>query len=107
METRAHHVLIGAFTIGIFLIALGFVLWMSKTGVDRGFVDYDIVFTEAVTGLSTGGVVQYNGIKVGEVTQLHLAPDDPRKVVARVRLDAIRLAVSPDFLKLVSAQGRN
>ena len=88
METRAHHVLIGAFTIGIFLIALGFVLWMSKTGVDRGFVDYDIVFTEAVTGLSTGGVVQYNGIKVGEVTQLHLAPDDPRKVVARVRLDA-------------------
>ena len=88
METRAHHVLIGAFTIGIFLIALGFVLWMSKAGVDRGFVDYDIVFTEAVTGLTTGGVVQYNGIKVGEVTQLHLAPDDPRKVIARVRLDA-------------------
>ncbi len=88
METRAHHVLIGAFTIGIFLVALGFVLWMSKSGVDRRFNDYDIVFTEAVTGLSTGGIVQYNGIKVGEVAQLHLAPDDPRKVIARVRLDA-------------------
>ncbi len=88
METRAHHVLIGAFTISIFLIALGFVLWISKTGVDKRFTDYDIVFTEAVTGLSTGGLVQYNGIKVGEVAQLHLAPDDPRKVIARVRLDA-------------------
>lgn len=88
METRAHHVLIGAFTIGVFLLALGFVLWLSKAGSERSFREYDIVFTEAVTGLSTGGLVQYNGIKVGEVAQLHLAPDDPRKVVARVRLDA-------------------
>lgn len=88
METRAHHVIIGAFTIGIFLLALGFVLWLSKSSVDRTFNDYDIVFTEAVTGLSTGGLVQYNGIKVGEVRELHLAPDDPRKVIARVRIDA-------------------
>jgi phospholipid/cholesterol/gamma-HCH transport system substrate-binding protein len=88
METRAHYVLIGAFTIGVFLFALGFVLWMSKSGADQTFSDYDIVFTEAVTGLSTGGLVQYNGIKVGEVKELHLAPDDPRKVIARVRLDA-------------------
>jgi phospholipid/cholesterol/gamma-HCH transport system substrate-binding protein len=41
-----------------------------------------------VTGLSNGGLVQYNGIKVGEVTRLRLAPDDPRQVLARVRLDA-------------------
>lgn len=88
METRAHHVLIGAFTIGVFLLALGFVLWMSKSSVDQKFNDYEIVFTEAVTGLSVGGLVQYNGIKVGEVSALKLAPDDPRKVIARVRLDA-------------------
>jgi len=88
METRAHHVLIGAFTIGVFLLALVFVLWMSKSSVDRKFNDYEIDFTEAVTGLSTGGLVQYNGIKVGEVIRLHLAAADPRKVVAIVRLDA-------------------
>jgi len=88
METRAHHVLIGAFTIGVFLLALGFVLWMSKSGADRRYNEYEVVFTEAVTGLSVGGLVQYNGIKVGEVSALRLAPDDPRKVIARVRLDA-------------------
>lgn len=88
METRAHHVLIGAFAIGVFLIALGFVLWLSKSGTERAFRTYDIVFNEAVTGLSVGGLVQYNGIKVGEVSALHLAPDDPRKVIARVRLEA-------------------
>ncbi len=88
METRAHHVLIGAFTIGVFLLALGFVLWMSKSSNDSSYRDYEIVFTEAVTGLSVGGLVQYNGIKVGEVTKLSLAPEDPRQVIARVRLDA-------------------
>jgi phospholipid/cholesterol/gamma-HCH transport system substrate-binding protein len=87
METRAHHVIIGAFAIGVFLLALGFVLWLSKSSIDQEYNVYDIVFTEAVTGLSKGGLVQYNGIKVGEVVQLKLAADDPRKVVARIRVD--------------------
>jgi phospholipid/cholesterol/gamma-HCH transport system substrate-binding protein len=87
METRAHHVLIGTFAIAAFLLGLGFVLWLSKTSADREFGYYDVIFTEAVTGLSKGGLVQYNGIKVGEVSQLKLDPADPRKVVARVRID--------------------
>ncbi len=88
METRAHHVLIGSFAILAFLLGLGFVLWLTKMGADREFRYYDVVFTEAVTGLSKGGLVQYNGIKVGEVSLLSLDPKDPRKVIARVRLDA-------------------
>ena len=88
METRAHHVIIGAFAIGVFALALGFVLWLSKSSIDREFAYYDIIFTEAVTGLGKGGTVQYNGIKIGEVAQLSLAKDDPRKVIARIRVDA-------------------
>ncbi len=87
METRAHHILIGSFAILAFVFGLGFVLWLSKTGADSEFAYYDVIFSEAVTGLSKGGLVQYNGIKVGEVVQLKLAPDDPRKVIARVRID--------------------
>lgn len=87
METRAHHILVGTFAIVAFLLGLGFVLWLSKTSADSQFRYYDVVFSEAVTGLSKGGLVQYNGIKVGEVTQLKLAPDDPRKVIARVSID--------------------
>jgi phospholipid/cholesterol/gamma-HCH transport system substrate-binding protein len=47
-----------------------------------------VVFSEAVTGLGTGGIVQYNGINIGEVTRLRLDPKDPRKVIARIRLAA-------------------
>jgi phospholipid/cholesterol/gamma-HCH transport system substrate-binding protein len=86
METKAHHVLIGAFTLLVIVAGVFFALWLAKTSVNRQYHYYDIVFTEAVTGLSRGGAVQYNGIQVGEVAQLSLDPRDPRKVIARIRV---------------------
>lgn len=86
METRAHHVLIGLFAVLVVLFGLGFGVWLAKAHSDQEWNYYDIVFNEAVTGLSKGGTVQYNGIRLGDVTQLRLDPEDPRRVLARVRL---------------------
>ncbi|MDE1167545.1 MAG: MlaD family protein [Pseudomonas sp.] len=86
METRAHHVLIGLFTVLVVVGALLFGLWLAKSSVDTAFKDYEVVFNEAVTGLSKGSAVQYSGIKVGDVSQLRLDPEDPRRVLARIRL---------------------
>ena len=88
METRASYVLIGAFAVAIFVAAFGFVLWLGKLSLEREWTYYDIVFEEPGTGLSVGGAVQYNGIQVGEVRKLSLAPDDPRRAIAHVRLNA-------------------
>lgn len=88
METRANHVLVGAFTVAVVVGGLLFALWMAKALAERNWSEYDVVFTEAVTGLSRGGVVQYNGITVGEVRELSLDPADPRKVIARIRVEA-------------------
>ncbi|MES2820758.1 MAG: MlaD family protein [Pseudomonadota bacterium] len=88
METRAHHVLIGLFTLLAVAAALLFALWLGKSSADSEFKEYDVVFKEAVTGLSKGSAVQYSGIKVGDVTQLTLDPADPRRVLARIRLAA-------------------
>ena len=88
METRANHVLIGLFTIIFAILTVLFALWAANWTTDRNWDNYDIVFTEAVTGLSTGGIVQYNGINVGEVRRLSLDPKDPRKVIARIRVAA-------------------
>ncbi len=86
METRAHHVLIGLFTVIVVAAALLFGLWLAKSSVDTAFKDYQVVFNEAVTGLSRGSPVQYSGIKVGDVVQLRLDPQDPRRVLARIRV---------------------
>ncbi len=88
METRANLVLIGAFTLAVAGFALVFGLWASKYTSDNAWRDYQVRFSEAVTGLSIGGMVQYNGIQIGNVTSLTLAPEDPRIVVARIRIRA-------------------
>ncbi|MBD7988528.1 MCE family protein [Luteimonas sp. Sa2BVA3] len=88
METKANYVLIGAFTLVVAVAMLLFGLWMAKYSSDRSWQAYHVVFNEPVTGLTEGGTVQYNGIAVGTVDSLSLAPQDPRRVVARIRVSA-------------------
>lgn len=88
METKANYVLIGAFTLVVAVAMLLFGLWMAKYSSDRSWQTYHVVFDEPVTGLTEGGTVQYNGIAVGTVDALTLAPQDPRRVVARIRVGA-------------------
>lgn len=86
METRASHVLIGAFVLLVAAVAVLFVLWLGSLSLDREWDRYEVVFEEAVTGLSVGSAVNYNGIQVGEVRELELAPEDPRIALAGIRL---------------------
>ncbi len=88
METRAHHVMIGLFTVLAVGGALLFALWLGKSSMDREYNYYEISFNRAVSGLSNGSSVEYSGIKVGDVEALWLEPDDPRKVRARIRVYA-------------------
>ncbi|TQM17432.1 phospholipid/cholesterol/gamma-HCH transport system substrate-binding protein [Pseudoxanthomonas sp. 3HH-4] len=88
METRANYVLIGAFTLIIAAALLLFGLWAAKYSSERTWQEYQVVFREAVTGLTVGSPVQYNGIAVGSITKLSLAPNDPRQVIARIRVES-------------------
>ena len=88
METKANYVLIGAFTILVTLFLLGFGLWAAKYSSDKSWREYDVVFREPVTGLTSGSSVQYNGIAIGTIEDLKLAPNDPRAVIARLKLQA-------------------
>ncbi|RDZ27103.1 MlaD family protein [Lysobacter silvisoli] len=88
METKANYVLIGAFTIIVTLFLLLFALWAAKYSSEKSWREYAVIFNEPVTGLSEGSSVQYNGISLGTVQALRLAPDDPRRVIAQLRLQA-------------------
>ncbi|ADJ28491.1 MlaD family protein [Nitrosococcus watsonii] len=86
MEPRAHHVLIGLFA----LLTLGgillFSLWLGKSSAERDYDYYEIRFDQAVSGLAVGNAVLYNGIKVGDVMDLYLDPEDPSQVRALIRV---------------------
>ena len=104
METRANYVLIGGFTLLASIFLLLFALWAAKFSSDRNWREYQVVFSEAVTGLTEGGSVQYNGISVGTVDKLSVVPDDARKVVALLKLKA-DTPVKVDTRAKLSQQG--
>jgi phospholipid/cholesterol/gamma-HCH transport system substrate-binding protein len=86
METRASHILVGAFVLVFLAGIVGFAVWIAKVDLDAEYADYDIYFNDTVSGLVKRGTVFYLGIPVGEVRDITLAPDDPRKVRVWVRL---------------------
>src|SRR6266849_3692520 len=87
METRANYVVTGLFTLAVIAAGFGFVYWFSRTGDGGERTAYRVVFDGAVSGLRTGGWVLFNGIKVGEVSDLRLSPQNPRQVMATVMVD--------------------
>jgi len=87
METRANFVLIGVFTLAIVLGVFGFVYWFQNIGGTGERAFYRVVFDGSVSGLRTGASVLFNGIRVGEVTQLRLDPEHPKQVVASISIN--------------------
>ena len=85
METKANFVLIGAFTLAVVAAAFGFVFWFQNLGAAAARTPLRIVFEGAASGLRTGGNVNFNGIKIGEVTSIKL--DDPKRVVVIASVD--------------------
>ncbi len=88
METRANYALIGLFTLAVIFGAFGFVYWFTSGGQQATRKDYVVHFSGSVSGLSNGGSVLFNGLKVGEVTELGLMQKNPGQVYAKISVDA-------------------
>ncbi|WP_203300874.1 MlaD family protein [Marinobacter sediminum] len=87
MEPKAHHVIIGLFTLLAFIAALFFALWLAKSTADRDWSYYEVGFNQPVSGLSKGNPVLYSGVQVGDVVELKLNPLDPSEVRVLIRVD--------------------
>lgn len=88
MEKDANYALVGLISLLLLVGLMAFGIWLSKFNLNRDFQNYDIIFQGPVNGLSKGGEVRFNGIKVGEITQIELYPQNTEKVVAHVRMSA-------------------
>lgn len=104
METRAHHLLIGGFVVILTGLLFAFLIWLAKVDIDREYVEYDIYFEESVAGLLKSSNVQYNGIPVGKVLSISIAPDDPSKVLVHIRIDS-DVPILVDSVAVLSMQG--
>jgi phospholipid/cholesterol/gamma-HCH transport system substrate-binding protein len=108
METQARYTLVGFFVLAAVLAAFAFVYWMQNTGglTDRQL--YQVRFQSSISGLLKGSSVLFNGIRVGEVTDIALSADAPKDVLVTIAVDRsapVRAdtAVNVDFQGLTGA----
>jgi len=88
METKARYTLVGAFVLAATLAGFAFVYWLHNTGGLGERKEYRIRFESSVSGLLKGSSVQFNGIRIGEVTDVSLSPTAPKEVLATISVDA-------------------
>jgi phospholipid/cholesterol/gamma-HCH transport system substrate-binding protein len=85
MKTRASNLMIGSTTLAVIAAAfVGHLGFQKIQGIQQRSA-LRIVFEGSASGLRKGGSVNFDGVQVGEILSLKL--DNPRKVVALVRLD--------------------
>ncbi len=88
METRANFALVGLFTLAVIFGAFGFIYWFKTFGTATAQKTYFVHFETPVSGLLNGAEVEFNGLKVGSVTDLSLNPNNPRQVDAQISIGA-------------------
>lgn len=103
MESRANYALVGLFTLAVLAAAFGFVYWFNSGGAGRK-ESVRVIFTGTVTGLGRGSSVLFNGLRVGEVTNIELQPDDPRRIYAVIQV-ANTTPLRDDTRARIEAQG--
>jgi phospholipid/cholesterol/gamma-HCH transport system substrate-binding protein len=87
METRAHYVAVGAFVLILMFLAFTAVLWLAGTQFATEYARYDIYFHGPVSGLSKAARVDYNGIPVGRVSDIEIAPDNVEQIRVTVEIE--------------------
>jgi phospholipid/cholesterol/gamma-HCH transport system substrate-binding protein len=103
MEFRARYQLVGIFTLAVIIAAFAFIYWLSNDGFTTR-KNYRVDFSEPVSGLSIGGAVLFNGLRVGEVTALRLDGDRPGHLLADISV-ASDTPIKSDTLVGVDFQG--
>ncbi len=87
METRARYLLIGLFLLAAISAGFGFVYWLNHAGGLGPRLSYRIRFQTPVLGLDAGSAVLFNGIKVGEVSEIEINQQNPRQVLVLISVN--------------------
>jgi phospholipid/cholesterol/gamma-HCH transport system substrate-binding protein len=87
METKARYLWVGLFMLAVVAAGFGFVYWLNNEGRLGKRAFYQVQFEGSVSGLQKGAAVQFNGIRIGEVTDLRLDAHDPEKLTATIAIN--------------------
>ena len=104
MERNANYALVGFASLVLIVGLVAFVLWLAQVQFARDYDIYDIVFDGPVRGISVGGEVHFNGIKVGEVQRIALDPENASRVISRIKITS-DVPIRSDSFATLEPQG--
>ncbi len=81
METDANYTLIGGFVILMTMAIVLAIIWFSSGFSQGHYAVYEVDMQEAVSGLSVGAAVEFNGVNVGRVNRISISEHNPRLVI--------------------------
>ncbi len=104
METRANYVAVGLFTLAALVAAFVAVYYLGRFNGGADAVPLKVRIQGSVSGLGQGSNVLFNGLRVGRVTALELAADDPRVVIVTTEINS-KTPIRSDTRANIGIQG--
>jgi len=88
-RTQRDLVLVGTFVAATSVILVGALLWLAGANLFRRVDRYYVLFDRSVSGLAPGGTVEFQGVTVGRVQEIHLTDTIPPRVSVAIDIDPI------------------
>ena len=105
METKVNYALVGAFVLALGAALVIGVLWLASGGALQKKYDlYRAIEDESVAGLNLNAPVKYNGVAVGKVQEIRLAPDNPARVLLLFAIER-GTPIKEDTVAVLKTQG--
>ncbi len=100
-----NYLLVGSFVLVLGTVLAGGILWLASGGSFQKKYDlYLAVIEESVAGLNLNAPVKYNGVDVGQVRDIQLAPGNPERVNLLFAIDDGTL-IKEDTVAVLKTQG--
>lgn len=103
MNPKVNYLAVGAFVILLLLATIFFSLWLAFGLNNAERKIYLIDMAESVSGLTTDSAVKFNGVDVGNVTNIALG-QDPSHVIIKISINA-NTPISLDTRATLISQG--
>lgn len=79
MSAKANHTLIGAFVLGAAILAAAGVILFGRGTLFQEKIEFVMHFDESIGGLDVGAPVEFQGVRVGTVTDVRIELDQSQK----------------------------
>lgn len=104
MENRLSYILVGLFTLILFVAGVFAILWLGHYSEKGTFKFYKVSTKESVSGLNEKAPVKFKGVSIGEVKGITINPQNAEEVLVVIKVQE-NAPIKEDTYALIEAQG--